>query len=155
MATDGQKITHAPTTFVTGKICGPNSQTLRFRPANRSAFAKAIALARFLQRMAGVEPDVTRTFSLLVDPATTLVEVLRQTPVLTGTKDGCDRGACPAGTVWLEGEVAASCMSFALDARGRKVTTVEGLTDGEKLHPVQQAFIKHGAMQCEFCTPEM
>jgi len=96
-----------------------------------------------------------RPFSVHVDPAMTLVEVLRQTLGLTGTKVGCDRGACSACTVWLDGETAASCMTFALDARGRKITTIEGLADGEKLHPVQQAFIEHDAMQCGFCTPGM
>jgi xanthine dehydrogenase YagT iron-sulfur-binding subunit len=96
-----------------------------------------------------------RTFSVHVEPATTLVEVLRQNLGLTGTKVGCDRGACSSCTVWLDGEVAASCMTFALDARGKKITTIEGLADGEKLHPVQQAFIEHDAMQCGFCTPGM
>jgi len=96
-----------------------------------------------------------RTLAVRVDPATTLAEVLRETLGLTGTKVGCDRGACSACTVWLDGEVAASCMTFALDARGRKITTIEGLADGEKLHPVQQAFIEHDAMQCGFCTPGM
>jgi carbon-monoxide dehydrogenase small subunit/xanthine dehydrogenase YagT iron-sulfur-binding subunit len=96
-----------------------------------------------------------RAFAIHVDPATTLIEVLRQTLGLTGTKSGCDRGACSACTVWLDGQVAASCMTFALDARGKKITTIEGLADGEKLHPVQQAFIEHDALQCGFCTPGM
>jgi xanthine dehydrogenase YagT iron-sulfur-binding subunit len=96
-----------------------------------------------------------RALTVHVDPATTLVEVLRQTLGLTGTKIGCDRGACSACTVWLDGEVAASCMTFALDARGKKITTIEGLADGKNLHPVQQAFIEHDAMQCGFCTPGM
>src|SRR5882672_12527001 len=74
-----------------------------------------------------------RAFAVHVDPATTLVEVLRQTLGLTGTKVGCDRGACSACTVWLDGEVAASCMTFAFDARNRKITTIEGLAHGEKL----------------------
>jgi xanthine dehydrogenase YagT iron-sulfur-binding subunit len=96
-----------------------------------------------------------RTVSVYVDPATTLVEVLRRELGLTGTKVGCDRGACSACTVWLDGEVAASCMTFALDARGKQITTIEGLARGEKLHPVQQAFIEHDALQCGFCTPGM
>ena len=96
-----------------------------------------------------------RAFSVHVDPATTLVEVLRQMLGLTGTKVGCDRGACSACTIWLDGEVAASCMTFALDARGKKIITIEGLASGDKLHPVQQAFIEHDAMQCGFCTPGM
>jgi xanthine dehydrogenase YagT iron-sulfur-binding subunit len=93
--------------------------------------------------------------SLRVDPATTLVEALRLELGLTGTKVGCDRGACSACTVWVDGEVAASCMTFALDVQGRKITTIEGLADGDRLHPVQAAFVEHDALQCGFCTPGM
>ncbi|HEY0007333.1 MAG TPA: (2Fe-2S)-binding protein [Tepidisphaeraceae bacterium] len=92
---------------------------------------------------------------LRIDPSATLVEVIRNHLNLTGTKVGCDRGACSACTVWLDGEVAASCMTLALDARGRKITTIEGLSAGDQLHPVQEAFIKHDALQCGFCTPGM
>ena len=96
-----------------------------------------------------------RPFSVHAEPATTLVEVLRNHLGLTGTKIGCDRGACSACTVWLDGEPASSCMTLALDARGRSITTIEGLADGDKLHPVQQAFVEHDALQCGFCTPGM
>jgi xanthine dehydrogenase YagT iron-sulfur-binding subunit len=96
-----------------------------------------------------------RNISVRVDPATTLVEVLRNDLGLTGTKIGCDRGACSACTVWLDGEPASSCMTLALDARGRKVTTIEGLAEGDELHPVQLAFVEHDALQCGFCTPGM
>jgi xanthine dehydrogenase YagT iron-sulfur-binding subunit len=96
-----------------------------------------------------------RDIPVRVDPATTLVEVLRNHLGLTGTKIGCDRGACSACTVWLDGEPASSCMTLALDARGRKITTIEGLAEGDKLHPVQQAFVEHDALQCGFCTPGM
>jgi carbon-monoxide dehydrogenase small subunit/xanthine dehydrogenase YagT iron-sulfur-binding subunit len=96
-----------------------------------------------------------RDLTVHVDPATTLVEVLRDRLGLTGTKIGCDRGACAACTVWLDGEVASSCMTLAFDARGRKITTIEGLADAGRLHPVQHAFIEHDAMQCGFCTPGM
>jgi xanthine dehydrogenase YagT iron-sulfur-binding subunit len=96
-----------------------------------------------------------RAVSVSVDPATTLVDVLRHGLGLTGTKIGCERGACSACTVWLDGDVAASCMTFALDARGKHVTTIEGLGHGETLHPVQQAFVDHDALQCGFCTPGM
>ena len=94
-----------------------------------------------------------RRCTVHVDPATTLVEVLRDELGLTGTKIGCDRGACSACTVWIDGEVAASCMTFALDARDKQVTTIEGLAQGEQLHPVQQAFVEHDALQCGYCTP--
>ncbi|WP_224365551.1 (2Fe-2S)-binding protein [Hyalangium versicolor] len=96
-----------------------------------------------------------RNVSVQVDPATTLAEVLRNHLGMTGTKIGCDRGACSACTVWLDGEVAASCMTLAFDARGRKITTIEGLARGDELHPVQRAFVENDAMQCGFCTPGM
>jgi xanthine dehydrogenase YagT iron-sulfur-binding subunit len=96
-----------------------------------------------------------RTVRVAADPGSTLVHVLRDQLGLTGTKIGCDRGACAACTVWLDGDVAASCMTLAFDARGRSITTIEGLADGDALHPVQQAFIEHDAMQCGFCTPGM
>src|SRR5262249_12286 len=96
-----------------------------------------------------------REATVLVDPATTLVQVIRDQLGLTGTKIGCDRGACSACTVWLDGEVASSCMTLALDVRGRRVTTIEGLAQGGSLHPVQQAFVDHDAMQCGFCKPGM
>jgi xanthine dehydrogenase YagT iron-sulfur-binding subunit len=89
------------------------------------------------------------------DPATTLVEFLRDGLGLTGTKVGCDRGACSACTVWIDDEVAASCMTLAYDVRHRKITTIEGLASAGRLHPVQQAFIEHDALQCGFCTPGM
>src|SRR3954470_3998912 len=96
-----------------------------------------------------------RPTTVHVDPATTLAEVVRNTLGLTGTKVGCDRGACSACTVWVDGEVRASCMTFALDVQGKKITTIEGLADGDRLHPVQAAFVEHDAMQCGFCTPGM
>ena len=91
----------------------------------------------------------------LADPATTLVEFLRDALGLTGTKIGCDRGACSACTVWIDGEVAASCMTLAFDAREHSITTIEGLIRAGELHPVQRAFIEHDALQCGFCTPGM
>ena len=90
-----------------------------------------------------------------IDPATTLVEVLRDSLGLTGTKIGCDRGACSACTVWVDDEVAASCMTLALDVRDKRITTIEGLATNGQLHPVQRAFVEHDAMQCGFCTPGM
>ena len=96
-----------------------------------------------------------RAMTVVTDPGATLVQVLRETLGLTGTKIGCDRGACSACTVWLDGEVASSCMTLVLDARHRRITTIEGLADGDTLHPVQRAFVEHDAMQCGFCTPGM
>ncbi|MFT3771850.1 MAG: (2Fe-2S)-binding protein [Minicystis sp.] len=100
-------------------------------------------------RVNGKEHGVT------VDPRRTLAEVLRIDLGLTGTKIVCDRGACGACTVWLDDATVCSCMTFALDAAGRDVTTVEGLAKGDELHPVQAAFVEHDAAQCGFCTPGM
>jgi xanthine dehydrogenase YagT iron-sulfur-binding subunit len=88
-----------------------------------------------------------------VEPRMTLAEVLRGPLGLTGTKIGCDRGACSACTVWIDGAPVASCMMLAIDVAARKVTTIEGLARGDDLHPVQSAFIAHDAVQCGFCTP--
>ena len=90
-----------------------------------------------------------------VEPRQTLVDVLRDTLGLTGTKVGCNRGSCSACTVWLDGTPVCACTTFVLDAAGRDVTTIEGLARGDALHPVQQAFIDADAMQCGFCTPGM
>ncbi len=88
-----------------------------------------------------------------IEPRTTLAEVLRDKLSLTGTKIGCDRGACGACTVILDGRVVASCMTLALDAVGRPIETIEGLAnDKDDLHPLQEAFIEEDAMQCGFCT---
>ena len=93
--------------------------------------------------------------TLRIEPRTTLAEVLRGALALTGTKIACNRGACSACTVWLDGHPVCSCMLLAVDAAGHRVTTIEGLARGNALHPVQEAFIAHDAMQCGFCTPGM
>ncbi|MCA1732051.1 MAG: (2Fe-2S)-binding protein [Acidobacteria bacterium] len=92
---------------------------------------------------------------LEIEPRTTLAEALRGELAMTGTKVACDRGACSACTVWLDGVPVSSCMTLAIDVGDREVTTIEGLEKGGELHPVQQAFIDHDAMQCGFCTPGM
>lgn len=90
-----------------------------------------------------------------LEPRTTLAEELRDELGMTGTKISCDRGSCSACTVWIDGMPVSSCMTLAIDVAGRKITTIEGLAKGDELHPVQQAFIEHDAMQCGFCTPGM
>jgi xanthine dehydrogenase YagT iron-sulfur-binding subunit len=90
-----------------------------------------------------------------VEPRATLAEVLRGSLGLTGTKIACDRGSCSACTVLLDGVPVASCSILALDIGERAVVTIEGLADGDVLHPVQAAFIAHDAVQCGFCTPGM
>lgn len=91
-----------------------------------------------------------------VNPYRTLVEVLREDLGLTGTKQGCGEGDCGACTVLLDGVAVNSCLVLAVQAEGRQITTIEGLArPGGALHPIQQAFVDHGAIQCGFCTPGM
>lgn len=90
-----------------------------------------------------------------VPPNLTLLDFLRETIGFMGTKKGCDSGHCGACTVLLEGKAINSCMLLAVQADGKKIITIEGLNEGEKLHPIQQAFIEENAIQCGFCTPGM
>ncbi|HVR43100.1 MAG TPA: (2Fe-2S)-binding protein [Thermoanaerobaculia bacterium] len=92
---------------------------------------------------------------LELEPRATLAEALRDELGLTGTKVSCDRGACSACTVMLDGTPVCSCMTLAIEVGERRVTTIEGLASGDELHPVQQAFIERDALQCGFCTPGM
>jgi xanthine dehydrogenase YagT iron-sulfur-binding subunit len=90
---------------------------------------------------------------LQVESWTTLLDLLREHLQLTGTKKGCDHGQCGACTILLNGKRINSCLSLAVMHDGASITTIEGLGDGEELHPVQQAFIEHDAFQCGYCTP--
>ncbi len=92
---------------------------------------------------------------LVIEPRVTLLRALREHLGLTGTKLVCDRGACGACTVHLDGKPVNSCMVLAMDARGHEITTIEGLGTPANLDPVQSAFVAHDAMQCGFCTPGM
>ena len=90
-----------------------------------------------------------------VDPWVTLVEVLRDRLHLTGTKEACGEGDCGSCIVLVDGKPMNSCLMLAVDAQGRKITTIEGLAKDGKLHPLQESFLEHGAVQCGFCTPGM
>jgi aerobic-type carbon monoxide dehydrogenase small subunit (CoxS/CutS family) len=92
---------------------------------------------------------------LQVEPRTTLAEALRVKLDMTGTKVVCDRGACSACTVMVNGAPVCSCMTLAVASQGKEIKTIEGLAQGDQLHPVQEQFIEHDAMQCGFCTPGM
>src|SRR3990172_2317501 len=90
---------------------------------------------------------------LEVEPRITLLEVLREDLQLTGTKKGCDRGQCGACTVLLNSRPVYSCLTLAIETVGKEILTIEGLSTGETLHPVQKAFVQEMGMQCGFCTP--
>jgi len=92
---------------------------------------------------------------LAIEPHWLLIEVLRDDLSLTGTKHSCGVGNCGACTVLLEGRPVLACMTLALAAQDRDITTIEGLADGPRLHPLQQAFVERGAIQCGYCTPGM
>jgi len=96
-----------------------------------------------------------RTFHLNVEPRWTLLDVLRNQLDLTGTKRVCDRGECGACTVLRDGQLIYSCLALAIEAEGHDIQTIESLSAGGQLHPLQEAFVKHDALQCGFCTPGM
>ncbi len=92
-------------------------------------------------------------YEVLADTHRTLLEVLRDSLGLTGTKEGCGLGACGACTVLIDGKATLSCLTLAFAAAGKEVTTIEGLAVDGKLHPIQDAAVRYGAIQCGFCTP--
>jgi xanthine dehydrogenase YagT iron-sulfur-binding subunit len=94
-----------------------------------------------------------REQELRVEPRVSLLDALRERLGLTGTKKGCDHGQCGACTVLVDDRRVLSCLTLAAQADGKRVTTIEGLADGDRLHPMQQAFLDHDALQCGYCTP--
>ena len=94
-----------------------------------------------------------RDYEVAVEPRRLLADVIRESCGLTGTHLGCEHGVCGTCTIIADGEPVRSCLMFAVQAGGMKLRTVEGLADGETLHPLQEAFTKHHALQCGFCTP--
>jgi aerobic carbon-monoxide dehydrogenase small subunit len=94
-----------------------------------------------------------RDYAIAVEPRKTLVDAIREDCGQTGTHIGCEHGICGTCTVILDDDAVRSCLMFAVQAHGRKIRTVEGLANGEELHPLQRAFIAHHGLQCGFCTP--
>lgn len=111
---------------------------------------------RSAEGLVGITLEVNGSVRKLeVEPRATLAEALRGPLGLKGTKIACNRGACSACTVWLDGVPVCSCMMLAVDVGERRVTTIEGLAGHDGLHPIQASFIEHDAVQCGFCTPGM
>lgn len=96
-----------------------------------------------------------KSHEVAIEPRQSLLQVLREELHLTGTKEGCSEGECGACTVILDGKTVDSCLIFGLEVEGCQITTIEGLSSNDTLHPVQQAFVEHGGAQCGFCTPGM
>ena len=102
--------------------------------------------------------DITLTingkdYAVRVEPRRTLADTLREECGLTGTNSGCEHGVCGTCTVIIDGDPVRSCLMFAVQAQGKQIRTIEGLADGDTLHPLQRAFIEHHGLQCGFCTP--
>ena len=94
-----------------------------------------------------------RDYAIRVEPRRTLADALREQCGLTGTNSGCEHGVCGTCTVIVDGDPVRSCLMFAVQAQGKQIRTIEGLADGDQLHPLQRAFIAHHGLQCGFCTP--
>ena len=94
-------------------------------------------------------------YEIILEPQMALIEVLRDQVGLTGTKCGCGTGSCGACTVLVDGKPILSCLTLAVTVKERNILTIEGLAEGNTLHPIQKAFIDNGAIQCGFCTPGM
>jgi aerobic-type carbon monoxide dehydrogenase small subunit (CoxS/CutS family) len=139
-----------------GAVTG--SVLVSISPLARGAVSQTALSADGLRHYSASGEKITlnvngRPTQVAVTPDTSLLHVLRESMSLTGAKEVCDRGACGACTVLVDGRSVNSCMMLAIDAVGHKITTVEGLSSGGKLDPVQQAFVEHDACQCGYCIP--
>lgn len=133
------------TTGATATACLPAASHTRPQPAQAAiAPGPAIRIGTVVNGSA---------FEIDIDARSSLLDMLRERLALTGTKKGCDHGQCGACTVHLDGRAVVSCLILAAKVAGRAVTTIEGVASGDALHPMQQAFIDHDALQCGYCTP--
>jgi xanthine dehydrogenase YagT iron-sulfur-binding subunit len=139
--------------FLKGLGGGAAGAALATRIKGQSAGQAGISLSPALAQKNITFKVNGKTVSMDVEPRETLLEVLREKLKLTGTKKTCDRGECGGCTVLVDGQAVYSCLFPAVRADGKQVITVEGLADGETLHPVQQAFIEKDGYQCGYCTP--
>jgi xanthine dehydrogenase YagT iron-sulfur-binding subunit len=126
---------------------GPSLMGIGSAEAAENAPGTAITPAKVTLKINGKE------HALEIDPRTTLLDALREHLQLTGSKKGCDHGQCGACTVLVNGRRINSCLSLAVVHEGDEITTIEGLANGEELHPVQAAFLEHDGFQCGYCTP--
>ena len=126
--------------------CAPAHATTAETPETGAAAASVEGAVPITLRING------KDHSLRIDPRTTLLDCLRETVALTGTKKGCDHGQCGACTVHVNGRRVLSCLNFALTHDGEEITTIEGLGTPEAMHPMQEAFFTHDAYQCGYCT---
>ena len=150
--------------------CGGSAQPSRRSFIKRSSAVAALAIAgpalakaaenNLDEKAAGMFETVQlsininkKDYSIAVEPRVTLLDLLREQLNLTGSKKGCDHGQCGACTVHVNNERVLSCLSLAVMQQGKQITTIEGLADGDKLHPMQEAFIRHDGFQCGYCTP--
>jgi len=118
--------------------------------------AESQAYEKFAELFEKIPLNITinnKVYKAFIEPRVTLLDYLREELHLTGTKKGCDHGQCGACTVHVDGQRVNSCLSLAVMNEGKKITTIEGLGNGEELHPMQAAFIKHDGFQCGYCTP--
>jgi xanthine dehydrogenase YagT iron-sulfur-binding subunit len=118
--------------------------------ASVAAFQKPVTEGQLLPVQLNING---KNYVLHLEPWTSVLDALREYLDLTGTKKGCDHGQCGACTVLADGKRVKSCLTFAVMYEGVAITTIEGLAEGDKLHPLQQAFIDHDAFQCGYCTP--
>jgi len=135
----------------------PNDGSRRSFMKQAGGISQAERLTALSKTVTGVAPMQLRVNgtvrTLALEPRVTLLDALREYLHLTGTKKGCDHGQCGACTVHVNGRRVVSCLSLAVMNQHKEITTIEGLSQGDELHPMQQAFVKHDGFQCGYCTP--